>query len=321
MDSRLARSLVAAAVAVVALLAIGDIATSSPALCGSCHEMGPRTEAWRRSPHAQVKCVRCHVAPHAWYAFPQQALGIVKLLRRDYTAHVAGTFSGAIDSHVPGVAPMADEVCLQCHDPNRKPTAGYGILIDHPAHARRNKSCISCHVRTAHPRETRGVALSLMGQCFTCHGDPAKPKASTRCGLCHPSDYQLRPQSHSSAEWKRGHGRIYAADPKQCAMCHKQRFCDDCHGLRMPHPRDWAQQGKVGHAQFASRDRSTCAKCHEEKPDLCSMCHHKGYDPSKGSWVKQHFQVVQQKGASFCLDCHGPVYCARCHVSGNPAGG
>ena len=51
------------------------------------------------------------------------------------------------------------------------------------------------------------------------------------------------------------------------------------------------------------------------------MCHHKAYDPAKGTWVKQHFLEVEAKGASFCLDCHSPVYCSRCHVNAPPTSG
>ena len=29
---------------------------------------------------------------------------------------------------------------------------------------------------------------------------------------------------------------------------------------------------------------------------------------------------VKNRGAAFCLDCHSPIYCARCHVSGAAQG-
>ena len=33
-------------------------------------------------------------------------------------------------------------------------------------------------------------------------------------------------------------------------MCHEKSFCDDCHGLQIPHPEGWAK-GATGHAATA----------------------------------------------------------------------
>ncbi len=305
--------------ALFSLLVFGaDQVTSSPALCGSCHEMGLRARAWKVSPHARVKCVSCHVGTHAWYAFPQALLGRGQLLGRVVVKHFSRASADPVDARAPGAAPMSDSICLQCHDPDRKPTAGLGIVIDHPKHAKRNKSCVSCHVTVAHPRPSRGTALSFMGQCFTCHGASKGSKAPATCTLCHPRDFRMVPASHGDrSKWKRGHGVVAAGDPRQCEMCHVRTLCDGCHGIPMPHPEGWGTRS--GHPVYASRNRQVCARCHDDKPDWCSMCHHKAYSPAKGSWVKQHFLEVQAKGASMCLEsCHSPVYCSRCHV-GNPS--
>lgn len=311
--ARAARIAIALALGLLGFLVAADLVTSAPALCGSCHEMSPRAESWKQSAHVAIKCVNCHTSPHPWYALPQSVGLQVGLLARDVNAHLAKQYEDPVDSRPPGVVPMADAVCFRCHDPNRKATSGFRILINHPEHAKRNKSCISCHIRTAHPLPTAGRALSLMTQCFTCHGTPRAPKASADCRVCHPSDFDLHPQSHKVAKkWKLGHGSVAKADRAQCAMCHKQSFCDDCHGLTMPHPKGWAR-GKSGHAALAERNRAVCARCHEDKPDLCSMCHHKSYDPSKGTWVKQHFLEVAKRGAAFCFGCHGPLFCVQCH--------
>ncbi len=313
------RLAIAAAIAVaVALLLLGaDRLTSSPALCAACHEMAPRAAAWKTSPHVRVACVSCHVSPHPWYALPQALYDRGRLLGRDVAKHFAGGFTVPVDSRPPGVAPMPDAVCLQCHDPNRKPTAGLGILIDHPKHAKRNGSCVSCHVTVAHPSPSRGTALSFMGQCFTCHGSGKGAKAPATCTLCHPSDFQLLPASHKTSQWKRGHGKVALTDPRQCGMCHAKTFCDGCHGLPMPHPKGWAHAS--GHPAYAKRDRQVCVQCHGGQPDMCAMCHHQAYDPSKGTWVKQHFLEVEKRGAASCLEeCHSPVFCADCHVNARP---
>jgi hypothetical protein len=307
--------LAAAVLAVLALLLFAaDRLTASPAICGSCHEMSAREAAWKVSPHANVPCVSCHVAQHPWYKLPQTLFERVRLIGGFTAKHVAtGGSVGTVDSRPAGVAPMSDAVCRQCHDPNRKPTAGLGIIIDHPKHAKRNGSCVSCHVTVAHPSPSRGTALSFMAQCFTCHGMAKSAKAPATCGICHPKDFQLLPASHGSAQWKLGHGKVALADRGQCEMCHVRSFCDRCHGLEMPHPKDWAT--RTGHPVYAQRERQVCARCHDSKPDWCTMCHHRAYSPGKGTWVQQHFLEVKAKGASFCLEsCHSPVYCANCHV-------
>lgn len=317
MDSRLVRYRAVAiiALAMVALLLVIDQVTSAPAVCGSCHSMESRHDSWSRSPHAQVKCVTCHVDPEPWYAHPVEVSKRGLLLGRDVYLHVASA-SGSPESQ-PGVVhePIADEVCLQCHDVNRKATSGFRILIDHPEHARRNGSCVSCHVLTAHPVPTRGAAMTLMTQCFTCHGTAEQPEASADCGTCHPADYELEPGSHKQAKWAKSHGRVSEQDPAQCGMCHQQSFCDDCHGLPMPHPAGFAQGGaEEGHAPLGKTNRALCANCHEDKPDLCSMCHHKAMDPAQGEWVKQHYGSVEKQGVAYCFECHAPTYCVRCHV-------
>jgi len=300
----------------IVVLAIAfDAVTSSPRLCVSCHEMRPRAASWQQSAHTGVSCWKCHQEPRPWYAYPLRLVDRGQLLARDVRAHRSGEVSKPVDGPVPGVAPVQDEVCLQCHEPNRKATSGFRIKINHVEHAKRNGSCISCHVRTAHPLANRGTPLTLMSQCFTCHGTAEKPEASTACVLCHPTGYKLVPQSHEPKDWvPQKHATTAKADPKQCTMCHERSFCDDCHGLEMPHPTDWSQ-GPDGHAAFAETNRAVCTKCHTEKPDLCSMCHHKAYDPMVGSWVKQHFIEVQTDGAQDCMECHAPSYCVSCHVS------
>jgi len=300
-------------VAVAALVVVGDQVTSSPQLCASCHEIRPRVAEWSQSAHAQVSCVECHVEPHEWYQTPRAIVQRSVLIGRDLYLHLSGDYQDPVEARADDSEPMPDEVCLQCHSADRQATSGYRILIDHVEHAERNGSCVSCHVGTAHPEPERGRALTLMSQCYTCHGTAENPEASAECAACHPADFDLVPQSHEDAKWDRGHGRVAESDRRQCAMCHEQRFCNDCHGLPMPHPAGW-DKGRAGHAATAERDREICARCHTEKPDLCSMCHHARFDTTKGSWTEQHNLAVREEGVAYCLTCHEPLSCARCHT-------
>lgn len=300
---------------VIALAVALDMGTASPRLCMSCHEMTSRADSWHESAHLTVACVKCHETPRPWYAVPARLADRAGLLVRDVSAHLSGDHPTQVETRSAEVAPIADAVCLQCHSPNRTATSGYRILIDHAEHARRNGSCVSCHVRTAHPLKTRGTALTLMAQCFTCHGTPSKPDAPATCGVCHPSGYELVPVSHKGADWKDGkHGAIALADVSLCGMCHKQSLCDGCHGgITMPHPAGWTD-GKVSHAAIAKADPAVCKRCHAGQPDMCTMCHHAEYDPAQGPWLKQHGTQVNRSGAAHCIECHGPLYCVECHV-------
>jgi hypothetical protein len=302
------------------LVLLLDFATASPSLCTSCHELQGRSHAWNRSAHRTVACVKCHLPARAWYAAPVRVADRLGLLQRDWRAHLAADAPKAVEARSPGTPPIRDGICLQCHDPDRKATSGFRIKIDHAAHARRNGSCVSCHVRTAHPLAARSNAMSLMTQCFTCHGLQARAKAPGECGVCHPAGYALKPASHKAASWRPRHGRVMAADPAQCEMCHRQQFCTKCHGLVMPHPAGW-ERGKTGHGPAAKVNRNLCRNCHEGGPDVCTMCHHSGFRPGEGTWVKQHFRQVSTDGMVRCLDCHSPLFCSDCHVRTVPRAG
>lgn len=300
-------------VGLLALFSAIDLITASPRVCASCHEIAPRASSWAHSAHAEVACVQCHQAPTAWYALPQRLVGRAKLVGHDVIAHLSGRYPDPVTRRSAGTSPVTDANCLQCHDPDRRATAGLRILIDHGKHARLNGSCISCHVRVAHPVATRSDAQSLMSECFRCHGEGPTAKAPARCGLCHPSGYRLVPASHQpSARWRRSHGSVAIKDPRLCKMCHAEKFCSDCHGLAMPHPAGWAQ--RAGHPTAAQVNRALCERCHGTGPDLCTMCHHKAYAPDRGPWVQQHPAAVRTDGLERCLKCHGAAFCANCHV-------
>lgn len=305
----------AAAAMLLGLLAVGvlaDLATSLPRLCVSCHEIGPRFESWERSPHAAVKCVRCHQPPTRWYETPQRLVGRTRLLGHDLIVHALGDYADPVDRRVAGITPIRDSNCLACHDPRRQATSGYRIRINHAEHAKRNGSCMSCHERVAHPLESRSNALSLMAQCFTCHGVEKTAKAPGACSLCHPQGYALVPASHEPKAWQQRHGDVASSDPVLCTMCHAQGYCDDCHGLRIPHPSGWERES--GHAAAAERDHAVCEPCHGSRLDMCTRCHHSTYTPAKGTWVDQHTQAAKERGTPFCMRCHKPASCAECHM-------
>lgn len=308
------RSIIVVLLLIVVFSVALDVVTALPGICSSCHEMESRVESWKESGHSRVACVDCHLKPTAWYELPERLLDRGRLLGRDAVRHLAGGYEDPVGGTDSDGLLLPDEICLECHDANRKATTGFRILIEHAEHAERNGSCASCHVRTAHPTEMRGDALSLMTQCFTCHGLAKEADASGDCAVCHPADYELRPASHVDASWTTRHGAVSLADPQQCTLCHTAGSCAECHGLEMPHPAGWASS-TPGHVSVAESSRALCERCHGQQADMCSVCHHPGYNPAQGNWVSQHPLDVTRRGTTTCTGCHTRTFCVACHTS------
>jgi hypothetical protein len=87
--------------------------TESVGFCGSvCHEvMHPEYEAYSRSPHSQISCVRCHIGPGAGWFVKSKLSGARQLL-----AVTFNTYSKPIETPVHNLRP-AREVCEVCHRP------------------------------------------------------------------------------------------------------------------------------------------------------------------------------------------------------------
>jgi len=316
---RVALIIVASVVAFVALGLLLTRVTASPRVCGSCHEMNAALASWRASGHTQVRCPQCHEKPRPWYQFPQTLAVRSAMLTRDVRAHWSADGAKAVMASYDTTPTITDSTCLQCHGTSRKISMRFGTLIDHEEHAKRNKSCVSCHLWTAHPDPNAERPMLLMERCFTCHGRTASAKAPGTCDVCHPKSFNLRPASHKpTSKWLKEHGKAAQSKGQPCAMCHDKGFCTGCHGVDMPHPANWAKGSPPVHSQFAKTNRAVCTRCHPDKPNFCTMCHHKAWDPARGPWISVHPAVVAESGAAFCMDCHQPVYCFTCHLRGTP---
>ena len=318
--SRWTRIAIAAGiVAVLILIVLGiDAVATSPDVCASCHEMKPWVASWSVSAHADVACYSCHQTPRQWYGSPIALAERWTKLAGQMVAHSQRSSDDTSVVSAVGAPPIPDSACLQCHDPARVGTSRFGVQIRHEEHARRNGSCVSCHVLTAHPDPKGDRDTLFMKQCFTCHDIKPGSKAPGECTVCHLKGVDLHPDSHKKGDWKAEHGKVAIADRKQCAMCHAESFCKNCHVLVMPHPAGWAK-GPNTHAVVARLGGTkVCEKCHVGANNLCGMCHHRGFQPGKGPWVRQHSDLASQTGPAFCFGCHQAAFCAKCHKPGQP---
>lgn len=210
--------------------------------------------------------------------------------------------------------------CSDCHqDLDRRLRRGKveNLTYTHEEHfATGAADCAACHPNVTHGPDK--LALPTMGRCFECHGLGESATASGECSTCHPPDMRQEPASHRASGWAlHEHARHAVEEKSECLTCHNtEEFCTSCHGVEMPHQEDWKQTPHV--AAFFDEGASVCENCHMRGPDIpdsCDSCHHPEGSEAV-AWPKYHPKVVKRQGGDQCMECHAPVTCASCHVSG-----
>ncbi len=109
-----------------------------------------------------------------------------------------------------------------------------------------------------------------------------------------------------------------------CATCHAESFCAGCHGMEMPHPKEFKEPKDAadpqGHPAASKVTPDKCVMCHgaNEETHFCDDCHHGTaieyvYDKTQ-AWAQQHPKAVAKSGPKSCLeDCHTVKFCEDCH--------
>ena len=240
------------------------------------------------------------------------------------------------------------EACPTCHGdaarPNRYPERpDDGIVYSHERHAPRQADCAACHTAAAHaPQLPRVGALApAMDDCRPCH---AAAIDGGDCRLCHErlDRYDRKPETlyrHDAGFFAR-HGLRAQGEETNCAQCHDQAFCADCHArtqtvspaVRWPERVDRALVHRGDflsrHALEARVDASGCLKCHG--PSSCASCHERQglggatgvRNPHPAAWMNPgpdgHGRAARRDIVR-CAACHdqGPfANCVRCHAVG-----
>ncbi len=249
--------------------------------CNTCHRGSKPTShtgAWPRAHGAaaarsRTECLRCHGAEfcNVCHRIPMPH---PKDIRTSHPALASGP-----NGRYCGLCHTTDQ-CAQCHAHN--PPASHRTPQwpkQHGATQGADGRCALCHgARTCevchglpmpHPDDwlmgPHGKTAEKTPQlCAKCH----KPKA---CQSCHES---TPPDSHTKKDFKQKHGADLKAEPF-CALCHGRdakkgwTACETCHhGVKMPHPDDYAMHHK-GPASFDKN--GPCLACH--KIDDCKVCH------------------------------------------------
>lgn len=209
--------------------------------------------------------------------------------------------------------------CSDCHadldklfNAGERPT----LLFTHDQHFGIGVSdCAACHAANTH--EPDRINRPTMVTCYQCHTLEEGARAPGECSLCHPANMDPEPETHLAANWLSArHPEAAIANPFDCATCHEQEFCNECHGLELPHPDGFDERP---HAELFFEDPSLCDTCHPRAPlverDACDTCHHP-QGPESSTWISWHPDVVAQRGAETCFQCHATDTCRACHRQG-----
>ncbi len=167
-------------------------------------------------------------------------------------------------------------------------------------------SCQTCHANIEEADYATADHMPVKADCMSCHDGG---QASMDCESCHMDTKTLMPASHMVANFEREHKRVVRAGAfeAECASCHMQTFCQDCHetaGLLILGPGftrspmyspEAAGKGTISsdrvhdpnykytHGLDARSKRTQCQTCHEVET-FCADCHIEGAGIAPGAF-------------------------------------
>ncbi len=163
--------------------------------------------------------------------------------------------------------------------------------------------------------------LSNAPECAACHqaGDLSIVPDLARCDECHEKGYAAAvrvPEALTHGGfWYREHPVSARAGDADCAFCHGQAFCEDCHragfadrqgkinihrsDFRVTHP----VQARAGNGKACEECHQSgfCSDCHRRfrSADLAFLSHRKGWSSIPGGGADH-----ETFAADSCLSCH-----------------
>lgn len=84
--------------------------SETAAFCGLCHTMAPEHKAYEMSPHSELACAECHVAPGVMGWVKAKAAGTKQLFQL-----VTNTYERPIPAPDHSDMPPVTETCMKCH--------------------------------------------------------------------------------------------------------------------------------------------------------------------------------------------------------------
>jgi hypothetical protein len=147
-------------------------------------------------------------------------------------------------------------------------------------------------------------------------------------------DGAVMPADHS-VDWMRRHGAMALGQGADCAVCHGEQDCVQCHVESLDtayavHPPNYA----VVHSVDARQGLMDCTSCHR-LDTFCQACHAESgvspdveYGPPAGmefhppDWLDpmapENHGTMARRDIMDCASCHIEQDCISCHVGINP---
>lgn len=209
------------------------------------------------------------------------------------------------------------DACAMCHDVEDMDACGTchyddvfepllqkksELIFSHKFHvAEKGMDCAECHkdFEEINYSFESSQANPPMMQCYSCHND--KAVATNECSACHTATDNLLPQNHRTASFFDNHKFSAMAATADCAMCHNDVFCEDCHvatiGIDESNLVDNFYTPYSPHTYLSNTKQQVITRVH----DLNYRFLH-GID-AKGKTME-------------CQTCHQTeTFCAECHSS------
>ena len=130
------------------------------------------------------------------------------------------------------------------------------VVFSHLVHTQAVEDCGTCHTGIE-TNERVGAALTVnMAACTACHSDQA---VANECATCHTRlDLETQPANHF-LNWDARHGKVVRAHSEltrdNCAMCHQESTCTECHMLEPPanHSNTWRRKTHASQLRWTGR--------------------------------------------------------------------
>lgn len=282
------RLLIAGTLILIAVVATYVSSGTNGYCANTCHTMVDAGDTWASSPHAKTACVRCH----------EDSLADAVSTR---TRHVIAEFTGS--EGFTRRAAASSRRCLGCHQAvmSGTITSDRGVRVEHSHIVEAGTDCVRCHPTVGHSGE-RTTRQGTMSDCLRCHDDV---QALAACFVCHEGDVAR------AALAERTFGKTKLPTPR-CGGCHEQDTCDDCHGIRMPHPDNYADPRQHARAGAFDGREKLCYRCHTKQD--CGECHTGLEGSHLPTWQRDHASRPRSEGDGYCLACHKTSnFCEVCH--------
>lgn len=138
------------------------------------------------------------------------------------------------------------------------------------------------------------------------------------------------PPTHD-ATWLRNHGTAATAGGADCATCHTEASCADCHAAAGAPLAFHGAGYALLHGVDARRGDASCGSCHAEAR-FCRTCHARSLldvdapdratsrSPHPAGWATRGHAAEARRDLVACTSCHTEASCATCHASVDPHG-